>query len=148
MANLTASSLRWTETQKAEIRKHAKSIVMDVKQAVKCAHDDMQTSVEVGLPLYFDIPNFTVAQQRQTVYSLVIEELTAPEEVGGCNYSVILRPGKDSATLFITWMSETDELMRKHEKEVIDYYKLSFQDRKGKQRPVSLTIDARLEQMK
>jgi hypothetical protein len=108
----------------------------------------MQTSIELDLPLYFDIPNFTVQQSRQTIYNLVIEELTAREEDGGCNFSVKLNSTKDSASLFITWLSENDELMRRHEKEVIEYYKLPFADRKGKPKPVSLTVDARLAQLK
>jgi hypothetical protein len=148
MSGYSASSLRWTETQIAEIRKHAKGLVMDAKQMVKNAHDDMLTSVDLDLPLYFDIPNFTPQQSRQTIYSLVIQELTAREEDGGCNFSVKLNATKDSASLFITWLSESDELMRRHEKEVINYYKLSFAERKGKPKPVSLTVDARLAQLK
>lgn len=148
MANLGASSLRWTETQKAEIRKHAKGLVMDAKQMVKDSHDELKVSCDFDLPLYFDIPNFSVQQARQTIYALVIEELTAREVDGGCDYAVKLNATKDSASLFITWMSEDDELMRRHEKEVIDYYKLSFSERKGKSRPTSLTVDARLDQFK
>lgn len=148
MANLGASSLRWTETQKAAIRQHAKSVVMDAKQMVREAHAELKVSCDFDLPLYFDIPNFSPQQARQTVYALVIEELTAPEENGGCNYSVKLNSTKDSASLFITWMSEDDELMRRHEKEIINYYKLPFAERKGKPRPISLTVDARLQQLK
>ncbi len=148
MSNYGASALRWTETQKAEIRKHAKGLVMDAKQMVKESHDELKESCDFDLPLYFDIPNFSVQQARQTIYALVIEELTAREEDGGCNYAVKLNSTKDSASLFITWMSEDDELMRRHEKEVIDYYKLSFAERKGKPRPTSLTVDARLAHFK
>ena len=138
-----ASDLKYSKLQISEIDSQVRSILLTINDCIVDAHEQGKESIEVPLPIAFDIPHLNQFQAKVKIYSLVVEDLTSDKK----KFSVKLDYSKkESSKLFITWMSEEDEMLREHEREIIEFYVLPFSERKNKDRPRSLPFDERIKQ--
>jgi hypothetical protein len=143
-SKLKANDLKYSKLQVSEIETSVASILAMVDDSIEEAHNNGQISVEVPLPFAFDVPNMNRLDAKKKIYSLVVEDLTSPQR--GFLVRLFMKP--EDSKVFITWMTEEDELLREHEKEIIEFYSLPWADRKNKQRPQSLPFAERIKHYK
>jgi hypothetical protein len=143
-AKLKANDLKYSKIQISEIESNVSNILSSIDDAINDAHDHGKTSVEVNLPLYFDIPNMSKLEAKKKIYALVIEDLTSISR--GFIVRLFMKP--ENSKIFITWITEEDELLKEHEKDIIEYYSLPWSERKNKSRPKSLSFNERIKHYK
>lgn len=143
-SKIKAHDLKYSKTQISEIECNVNNILAMIDDTIEEAHNNGQISVEAPLPISFDIPNMNRLEAKKKIYSLVIEDLTSPQR--GFLIRLFMKP--DEPKIFITWMTEEDELLREHEKEIIEFYSLPWSERKTKTRPTSLPFVDRIKHYK
>lgn len=141
---IKANDLKYSKLQITEIESSVSSILSMIDDSIEESHNNGQISVEVSLPFAFDVPNMNRLDAKKKIYSLVVEDLTSPQR--GFMVRLFMKP--EDSKIFITWMTEEDELLREHEKEIIEFYSLPWSDRKNKQRPQSLPFIERIKHYK
>lgn len=139
-----AHDLKYSKLQITEIESSVSNILSMVDDSIEESHNNGQISVEVSLPLSFDVPNMNRLEARKKIYSLVVEDLTSLQR--GFMVRLFMKP--EESKIFVTWMTEEDEMLREHEKEIIEFYSLPWGDRKNKQRPNSLPFAERIKHYK
>lgn len=142
MTDVTSFNLRYGKLQLDEIKTHVKEILGQIGDSIQESHDKCETNIYFSLPYNFDIPNLNKLQSRKKIYALIIEDLTSPKRgfVVKLNYD----PKNQKASLYITWLTEEDELLRQHEEEILEYYSKPFETRDSSRRPQSLPFDERI----
>lgn len=141
---INATNLKYSKLQIGEVESIVKSWLATIDDSIEEAHEKGQVSVEVSLPIAFDIPNLERSAARRRVYALIVEDLTSIQR----GFVVRLFMKKDESKIYVTWLTEEDELLRKHEKDIIEYYTLPWEDRKNKDRPNSLPFNERISHYK
>ena len=141
---LKAHDLKYSKAQISDIEACVKNILASIDDSIEEAHNNGQVNVEVSLPFAFDVTNMNQLDSRKKIYSLIVEDLTSPQR--GFMVRLYMKP--DSSRIFITWMTEEDELLREHEKEIIEFYSLPWAERKNKTRPNSLQFSDRIKYYK
>jgi hypothetical protein len=139
-----ANDLKYSKLQITEIETYVSNILSSIDDSIEEAHNNGNISVEVPLPFSFDVPNMNRLDAKKKIYSLVVEDLTSPQR----GFLVRLYMKADESKIYITWMTEEDELLREHEKDIIEFYSLPWADRKNKQRPASLPFMERIKHYK
>lgn len=143
-SKVKATDLKYSKLQISEIEASVSSILSTINDSILEAHEKGHVSVEVPMPIAFDVPNMNRLEARKKVYSLVVEDLTSATR--GFVVRLYMKPNE--AKIFVTWMTEEDELLCEHEKEIIEYYSLPWTDRKKLQRPQSLPFAERIKHYK
>ena len=138
---IKASDLKYSKSQISEIETQVKIILNTVNDSIEEAHEQGKESVEVPLPVAFDVPHLGQLEAKKKIYSLVAEDLSSPKR--GFVIRLYIKP--EGSKIFITWMTEEDQLLREHEKDIIEFYILPFADRKNRQRPQSLPFEERIK---
>jgi hypothetical protein len=138
---IRACDLKYSKLQISEIETQVKSILMTVNDCIEEAHEQGKENVEVPLPVAFDVPHLSQLEAKKKIYSLVAEDLSSPKR--GFVVRLYMKP--EGSKIFVTWMTEEDQLLREHEKDIIEFYTLPFADRKNKQRPQSLPFEERIK---
>ncbi len=144
MSKLTASNLKYSKNQISEIESAVRETLSMINDSIEEAHNQGKVSTEFQLPNAFDIPNMSTLEAKKKVYSMIIEDLTSPER----GFLVRLFMKHDESKLIITWLSEEDELLREHEKDIIEFYSLPWADRKNKDVPQSIPFTERIKHYK
>lgn len=139
-----AADLKYSKTQLSEIETAVQNILSTVDDAIEEAHNIGNTNVEVPLPFTFEITNMNRLEAKKKIYSLVVEDLTSSQR--GFLVRLFMKP--EDSKLFITWLTEEDELLKEHEKDIIEFYSLPWSERKNKQRPQSLPFSERIKHYK
>lgn len=138
---LRASDLKYSKLQINEIEHQVKIILTMINDCIEESHEQGKESVEVALPVAFDIPHLSQLEAKKKIYSLIAEDLSSPKR--GFVVRLFMKP--EGSKIFVTWMTEEDQLLRDHEKDIIEFYALPFAERKNKQRPQSLSLDERIK---
>jgi hypothetical protein len=141
---IKATDLKYSKLQIIEIEHNVSNILSMIDEAIAEAHEKGEVNIKVPLPLSFDIPNMNRLDAKKKIYSLVVEDLTSPQR--GFIVRLFMKP--EESKIFITWLSEEDELLKEHEKDIIEYYSLPWEDRKKSQRPQSLPFAERINHYK
>lgn len=141
---IKANDLKYSKLQIIEIEHNVSNILTMIDEAIAEAHEKGDVSVKVPLPLSFDIPNMNRLDSKKKIYSLIVEDLTSPQR--GFIVRLFMKP--EESKIYITWLSEEDELLKEHEKDIIEYYSLPWEERKKSQRPQSLPFAERIKHYK
>jgi hypothetical protein len=142
--DLKASDLRYSRHQLREIEVQSISIISYIEEEIRKSFEDGQQYTEVDIPYIFNIDGMKEGESRDFIHWLILEELTSAKK--GFNVKYIKSINKYA--LLINWHSEDDQLIKKHRDNILSYYSTNFEDRSKKQKPQSLSIDYRMQQLR
>jgi hypothetical protein len=124
--SLKANALKSNEAQKKSIAKDVTSILGQMDDELKAAHDSGRHSVSISLPITFSIPYMNNTDAQRIIYYKVLTSLLERD----FNVEIDLR--KNSTFFIVTWLSSDElselelqnALLAKHTKKDIGKIKL------------------------
>ncbi len=103
--SLKASSLKHNDIQKRAIKKEVLSILANMDNDIKSAHEQGKNyEVVIRVPITFSIPHMQNKDAQRVIYYEILKSLLDRE------FIVELELNKDYTIFYITWMSSEEKL--------------------------------------